>query len=113
MPVKNTDDGIRAVEGAQVIEPESVRRYLASKFGEDLKAVRSAMQKLAKAYKPSELAHDAYRLYEQFRPEIPAGKKGWGAKGDLDLALMATFQAGCCIIAHFYLPDVEPNRMTS
>src|SRR5947209_8318589 len=28
VPVKNTDDGIRAVKGAQVIEPDSVRRYL-------------------------------------------------------------------------------------
>jgi hypothetical protein len=88
VPAKNTDDGIRAVKGAQVIDSESVRRYLASKFGEDLKAVRSAMQKLAKAYKPSELAHDAYPLYEQFRPKTPAGKKGWGAKGDLELALI-------------------------
>jgi hypothetical protein len=50
--------------------------------------VRSAMQKLAKAYKPQELAHDAYPLYERFRPDIPAGKKGWGAKGDLDLGLI-------------------------
>jgi len=55
---------------------------------DDLKVVRSAMQKLAKAYKSSELAHDAYPLYERFRPEIPAGKKGWGAKGDLDLGLI-------------------------
>ena len=31
------------------------------------------MQKLAKAYKPQELAHDAYPLYERFRLDIPAG----------------------------------------
>jgi hypothetical protein len=43
------------------------------------------MQKLARAYKPQELAHYAYRLYERFRPDIPAGKKGWRAKGDLGL----------------------------
>jgi hypothetical protein len=36
-----------------------VRRYLDDKFGDDLKAVRSAMQKLAKVYKPQELAHEA------------------------------------------------------
>jgi hypothetical protein len=46
------------------------------------------MQKLAKAYTPQELAHDAYRLYERFRPDIPAGTKGWGAKGDLDRGLV-------------------------
>jgi hypothetical protein len=76
------------VKGAQVIEPESVRRYLDNKFGENLKAVRSAMRKLAKAYKPQELANNAYPLYEQFRPAIPEGVKGWGAKGHLDLGLI-------------------------
>jgi hypothetical protein len=33
---------------------------------------------------PSELAEKAYTLYEKFRPEIPPGKKGWGASGKLD-----------------------------
>jgi hypothetical protein len=88
VPATNTDEGIRAVKKGRPIDPDSVRRYLENKFGDDLKAVRSAMQKLAKAYKPQELAHDAYPLYERFRPEIPAGKKGWGAKGDLDLGLI-------------------------
>ena len=73
VPATNTDDGIRAVKGAQVIEPNGVLRYLTDKFGDDLKAVRSTMQKLVKVYKPQELAHDAYRLYERFRPDIPAG----------------------------------------
>jgi len=80
VPAKNTDDGIRAVKGAQVIEPDSVRRYLNDKFGDDLRAVRSAMQKLAKAYKHSELAHDAYPLYEQFRPAIQRAR-GMGSQG--------------------------------
>jgi hypothetical protein len=74
VPAMNTDEGIRAVRG--------------DKFGENLKAVRSAMQKLAKAYKPKELAEDAYSLYERFRPTIPEGVKGWGARGDLDLEVI-------------------------
>lgn len=85
VPATNTDDGIRAVQKGRPVVPDSVRRYLKGKFGDDLKAVRSAMQKLARAYTPQELAHNAYPLYEQFRPDIPAGKRGWGAKGDLDL----------------------------
>jgi hypothetical protein len=88
VPATNTEDGIRAVRGSKPIDPDSVRRYLDDKFGDDLKAVRSAMQKLAKAYKPQQLAHDAYPLYERFRPSIPEGVKGWGAKGDLDLGLI-------------------------
>jgi hypothetical protein len=46
------------------------------------------MEKLAKAFSPEELAVQCYLLYERFRPEIPAGVKGWGAKGELDLDLI-------------------------
>jgi hypothetical protein len=65
-----------------------VKRYLAGKFGKDLRAVRAAMEHLAKSYRPEELARQAYALYERFRPEISAGAKGWGAKGKLDLDLI-------------------------
>ncbi len=85
VPVMNTDAGIRAVHGRKPIEPDGVRRYLDDKFCPDLKAARSAMAKLAKALKPRELAERAYRLYEQFRSDIPGGQRGWGAKGELDL----------------------------
>src|SRR5271168_1088925 len=34
VPATNTEEGIRAVEGAQVIEPNGVRRYLEGKFGD-------------------------------------------------------------------------------
>jgi hypothetical protein len=43
------------------------------------------MEDLAKAYPPEQLAARAYTLYEQFRPDVPEGKKGWGAAGQLDL----------------------------
>jgi hypothetical protein len=88
VPAKITDDGIRAVKGAQMIEPDGVRRYLDSKFGDDLGAVRSAMRRLAKSMKPKKLADEAFQLYERFRPSIPQGVKGWGAKGNLDLAVI-------------------------
>lgn len=85
VPARNMSDGIRAVVKDKPIDPDSVERYLESKFGDDLDRVEEAMQKLSKAYKPQELADQAYPLYEQFRPRIPGGKKGWGARGDLDL----------------------------
>jgi hypothetical protein len=88
VPVTNTDDGIRGMRGRNPIDPDSVRHYLNDKFGDDLKRVKVAMKKLAKVYKPQELAHAAYGLYERFRPDIPVGKKGWGAAGELDLALI-------------------------
>jgi hypothetical protein len=34
------------------------------------------------------LATKAFGLYEQFRPEIPKGVKGWRAQGVLDLELI-------------------------
>ena len=88
LPAKNTEDGIRAVKGTQVIEPGGVRRYLAGKFGDDLGQVRSTMQRLAKSYEPKELAEAAFNLYERFRPAIPEGVKGWGAQGNLDLGVI-------------------------
>jgi hypothetical protein len=81
VPAKNNEDGVRAVHGSQAIDPASARRYLESKFGEDLSATRSAMEQLAKSYPPKELAERSYSLYERFRPAIPSGVKGWGAKG--------------------------------
>jgi hypothetical protein len=56
--------------------------------GDKLEAVTAALTTLAKAYRPKELAHAAYPLYERFRAAIPAGKAGRGAKGDLHLALI-------------------------
>jgi hypothetical protein len=88
LPAKNTKDGIRAMKGAQVIEPEGVWRYLESKFGDDLPMVQKALMKLAKAHTPKELADRAFSLYERFRPAIPEGVKGWGAQGNLDLGVI-------------------------
>jgi hypothetical protein len=52
---------------------------------EALPAARAAMSALAKAFKPEPLAGEAFGLYEEFRPRIPEGVAGWGAKGELDL----------------------------
>jgi hypothetical protein len=35
VPATNTDDGIRAVRGGKPLDPDSVRRYLGDKFGDD------------------------------------------------------------------------------
>src|SRR5437016_4917570 len=40
VPAKNTEEGIRAVHGAEEIDAASVQRYLQAKFGENLAAVR-------------------------------------------------------------------------
>jgi len=69
----------------QPVEAKSVERYLESKFGESLGPIRSAMSDLAKAFRSEQLRTNAFNLYEQFRPAIPEGVRGWGAKGELDI----------------------------
>ena len=86
VPALKTPQGLRAAIKGKPIHAESVESYLEQKFGEDLDEARTAMEKLAIAYTPKQLESKAYDLYEKFRPEIPEGKKGWGAKGELDLA---------------------------
>ena len=46
------------------------------------------MAKLASAFEPDDLAERGFSLYEEFRPKIPEGMNGWGAKGELDLGLI-------------------------
>jgi hypothetical protein len=85
VPALRTPKGLRALDRDRVVEPETVERYLESKFGDRLPAVRQAMERLAASRAPKQLATEAYELYESFRPSIPAGKRGWGAAGTLDL----------------------------
>jgi hypothetical protein len=94
VPVKNMEDGIRAVIKDKPIDPKKVEKYLSSKFGDDLDRARKAMEALAKSFKSGKLAEVAYSLYEQFRPDIPAGRRGWGAKGALDLDLIRSLGNG-------------------
>jgi hypothetical protein len=85
VPAVNGVDGVRAVIKDKPVEPEGAERYLESKFGESLDSVSAAMRDLAKAYPPEGLSKNAFSLYEKFRPAIPGGVTGWGAKGKLDV----------------------------
>ena len=65
-----------------------MQKYLEGKFGDTLEDASKAMLELARSLPPAQLAEKVYTLYEIFRPEIPPGKKGWGASGKLDLDLI-------------------------
>jgi hypothetical protein len=86
VPAIHTKEGLRALTKDKPDDPKAVERYLAAKFGDALKDAEAAMRQLAKSRAPSKLAGEAYHLYEQFRPSVPPGTRGWGAKGTLDLA---------------------------
>jgi len=85
VPAKKTPGGVRAVVKDEPIDPDSVEGYLDRAFGEDLAAVRAAMERLARSFKPEHLAVEAFPLYEKFRPAVARGQAGWGQKGTLDL----------------------------
>lgn len=85
VPAVRTPDGLRALNKGRPDNPNAVRRYLDSKFKDHLDEARDAMAALAGSMPKARLAEEAYALYERFRPAIPAGTRGWGAKGKLDL----------------------------
>src|SRR3954453_1305234 len=86
VPVVRTPDGLRAGNKGKPGNPAQVEKYLAGKFGNRLEDARQAMAELAAAHEPADLYRRGFRLYEQFRPSVPAGESGWGALGELDLA---------------------------
>lgn len=85
VPAVYTKDGLRALDKDKPADPRSVQRYLERKFGENLPDARAAMHALAESMSTDELSRRAYSLYEQFRPQVPEGTRGWGALGELDL----------------------------
>ena len=94
VPALNTTDGVRAVIKDKPIEPKSVERYLESKFGESLDPVGAAMRELAKSFRPEQLMENAFTLYDKFRPAIPGGVTGWGAKGKLNIDRIRSLASG-------------------
>jgi len=85
VPVLHTPHGLRAAREGHPDSPDTVRRYLESRFGDDLESAREAMKQLAEAFTPAALAEQAYAMYEAFRPSVPPGKQGWGTRGVLEL----------------------------
>ena len=86
VPVVRTPEGLRALAKGRPGDPARVERYLAAKFKDRLEEARAAMAELAAAFEPEELHRRGFQLYERFRPGVPAGERGWGALGVLDLA---------------------------
>jgi hypothetical protein len=89
VPATATPDGLRALAKDKPVAPESVARYLEGKFGAALPDARAAMERLANSLPPERLAVEAFHLYEKFRPDVPSGAGGWGAKGTLDVGRIA------------------------
>lgn len=90
VPVIEGKEGVRALDGDKAAAAGPARAYVEKALGNHLAAVRQAMEALAGSLDPAELNRTGFRLYERFRPEVPPGTKGWGAKGVLDLDRIKT-----------------------
>jgi hypothetical protein len=60
---------------------------LRKKFGEAYGQVRGIFEEALESWKgkEEELNERAFGFYEEFRPEVKNGQRGWGRKGVLDL----------------------------
>ena len=88
-------DGIVLAEGGGKPAPAApVLAYVTKAFGPHLAEVRTAMEAVAARFAPEELNRVGFRLYEQFRPEVPSDVRGWGAKGSLDLEKVRSASEG-------------------
>ena len=85
IPVVEQKGSLYALDHDKAASPRSAQTYVSGAFAEHLPAVRRAMEALADSLPPDELNRIGFRLYEHFRPAVPAGAGGWGKKGVLDL----------------------------
>lgn len=86
IPVTSAGGTLLAAEpDGKPAKPGAVEAYLVRAFGDRLREVRAAMEALAARLPPEELNRTGFRLYEAFRPEVPDGVRGWGAKAELHL----------------------------
>jgi hypothetical protein len=84
VPVQAAADGtLRADDNGTPASAKSVQTYIARAFGDRLTEVRTAIEAVAISLPPDELNRIGFRLYERFRPDVPDGAQGWGAKGEL------------------------------
>ena len=78
IPAVETPEGLRALIEKTPCSPALAERYFKNMFGDTLDEVRAGMERLARAYAPSELMQDGFKLYEAFRPEVPFHGTGVG-----------------------------------
>jgi hypothetical protein len=82
IPVLPAAGGIlRAEDNSKPASARRVQSYIARTFGDRL----AEMEALAATLPPEELNRVGFRLHEHFRPDVPQGAEGWGAKGVLQV----------------------------
>jgi len=86
IPVPPAEDGtLRIEDDGKAASARGVQPYINRPFGDCFPEARAAMEALAASVPPEELNRVGLRLYARFRPEVPEGTMGWGAKKKLRL----------------------------
>jgi len=93
VPCLRTEEGLRALSGTSPITPDSVRKYLQSRFKEHLPELKTKLTALAATFDPETVAAEAMDVYMRLRPQVPGGQAGWGKAGVLDLDRIAALTA--------------------
>ena len=82
VPVLHTDEGLRAVgKDQKPVTPESVEKYLKSKYGESLPQVRAAMVKLAKSRAAEDWRTRRFGCTSSSGPGFRRASRDGGRKG--------------------------------
>lgn len=92
LTVKVMDFPITLKDNAVIVKGKkktASEESLTAKFGpEAYTRVKQTMEESLNAWRESEddLNSKAFHMYEQFRPDVAKGQKGWGRKGELHLS---------------------------
>eukprot|EP00127_Corallochytrium_limacisporum_P005602 Clim_evm1s209 gene=Clim_evmTU1s209 len=87
----------RAVQPGTLMEPtkpEQPHAYLMQTWGDRLYVFYKAMMDLLEVVPLQWMNEDntTYHLYQDFRPEIPKGATGWGARGEISTKKILSFK---------------------
>ena len=77
MHVAPTTEGPRAISKNALVKPDAVERYLRGKFGSQLCAALSAMERLAATMSTDTLNDEAIRLYKHFGRTFLQASLAW------------------------------------
>jgi hypothetical protein len=85
VPVVEVREGMRGLVKEAPCSPAFAERYVKNMFGDKLEIVREAMERLSRAHSPSDLMQNGFKIYEAFRPQVPARHQGDAREEVLDL----------------------------
>mmetsp|Transcript_22265 Transcript_22265/g.35911 ORF Transcript_22265/g.35911 Transcript_22265/m.35911 type:complete len:439 (+) Transcript_22265:87-1403(+) len=93
VPALKTEHGLRGLRSdGSTVFPKAVKKYFEAAFSDNYGAVRHCMKVVAQRFSEESLSQNlgrlGYDLYTSFRPQVPDGEAGWGAKATFDCKML-------------------------